>query len=137
MAFQTSNPIYDSHKYLVKTVSELFDGVLIHSLFGNLKPGDAPANIFLKAIDSLIYNCFMPDSVAYSKYPLDMRYAKPKEALLYAIFRQTMFVAIRARGFSILNLTLINKLNKMLKNIYKNTKRSIRIFSAAILSPLG
>lgn len=87
-AFQTRNPMHRSHEYLVKTVLELFDGVLIHSLFGNLKPGDVPANIRLKAINSLIHNYFVPDSVIHSGYPLDMRYAGPKEALLHALFRQ-------------------------------------------------
>ena len=87
-AFQTRNPMHRSHEYLVKTVLELFDGVLIHSLFGNLKAGDVPANIRLKAINSLIYNYFVSDSVVHSGYPLDMRYAGPKEALLHALFRQ-------------------------------------------------
>ena len=87
-AFQTRNPMHRSHEYLVKTVLELFDGVLIHSLFGNLKAGDVPANIRLKAINTLIYNYFVSDSVVHSGYPLDMRYAGPKEALLHALFRQ-------------------------------------------------
>ncbi|MBI0031426.1 sulfate adenylyltransferase [Gilliamella sp. B14384G15] len=87
-AFQTRNPMHRSHEYLVKTVLELFDGVLIHSLFGNLKAGDVPANIRLKAINTLIHNYFVPDSVVHSGYPLDMRYAGPKEALLHALFRQ-------------------------------------------------
>ena len=87
-AFQTRNPMHRSHEYLVKTVLELFDGILIHSLFGNLKAGDVPANIRLKAINTLIYNYFVSDSVVHSGYPLDMRYAGPKEALLHALFRQ-------------------------------------------------
>lgn len=87
-AFQTRNPMHRSHEYLVKTVLELFDGVLVHSLFGNLKDGDVPADIRLKAINTLIDNYFVKDSVIHSGYPLDMRYAGPKEALLHALFRQ-------------------------------------------------
>lgn len=87
-AFQTRNPMHRSHEYLVKTVLELFDGVLIHSLFGNLKEGDIPADIRLKAINTLIDNYFVKNSVIHSGYPLDMRYAGPKEALLHALFRQ-------------------------------------------------
>ncbi|WP_392562730.1 sulfate adenylyltransferase [Orbus sturtevantii] len=87
-AFQTRNPMHRSHEYLVKTVLELFDGVLIHSLFGNLKAGDVPADIRLKAINALIDHYFVKDSVIHSGYPLDMRYAGPKEALLHALFRQ-------------------------------------------------
>lgn len=87
-AFQTRNPMHRSHEYLVKTVLELFDGVLIHSLFGHLKAGDIPADIRLKAINTLIDNYFVENSVIHSGYPLDMRYAGPKEALLHALFRQ-------------------------------------------------
>ncbi|RKS87815.1 sulfate adenylyltransferase [Orbus hercynius] len=87
-AFQTRNPMHRSHEYLVKTVLELFDGVLIHSLFGHLKAGDVPADIRLKAINTLIEHYFVKNSVIHSGYPLDMRYAGPKEALLHALFRQ-------------------------------------------------
>lgn len=87
-AFQTRNPMHRSHEYLVKTVLELFDGILIHSLFGHLKAGDVPADIRLKAINTLIENYFVKNSVIHSGYPLDMRYAGPKEALLHALFRQ-------------------------------------------------
>ncbi len=87
-AFQTRNPMHRSHEYLVKTVLELFDGVLIHSLFGHLKPGDLPADIRLKAINTLIEHYFVANTVVHSGYPLDMRYAGPKEALLHALFRQ-------------------------------------------------
>lgn len=87
-AFQTRNPMHRSHEYLVKTVLELFDGVLIHSLFGHLKQGDIPADIRLKAINALIEHYFVAGTVVHSGYPLDMRYAGPKEALLHALFRQ-------------------------------------------------
>ncbi|WP_434777740.1 sulfate adenylyltransferase [Neisseria sp. Ec49-e6-T10] len=87
-AFQTRNPMHRSHEYLVKTVLELFDGVLIHSLLGHLKEGDVPADIRVQAIDALIKNYFVPNTVVHSGYPLDMRYAGPKEALLHALFRQ-------------------------------------------------
>ena len=42
-AFQTRNPMHRSHEYLVKVAIEVCDGVLVHSLLGNLKPGDIPA----------------------------------------------------------------------------------------------
>lgn len=87
-AFQTRNPMHRSHEYLVKTVLEVYDGVLIHSLFGNLKEGDVPADIRVKAINALIENYFVPRTVVHAGYPLDMRYAGPKEALLHALFRQ-------------------------------------------------
>ena len=87
-AFQTRNPMHRSHEYLAKIAIELCDGVLVHSLLGKLKPGDIPAEVRQKAIGTLIENYFVSDTVVQSGYPLDMRYAGPREALLHAVFRQ-------------------------------------------------
>jgi len=87
-AFQTRNPMHRSHEHLVKIAIETMDGVLIHSLLGNLKPGDIPADVRSKAISALIDQYFVKDTVVQSGYPLDMRYAGPREALLHALFRQ-------------------------------------------------
>ena len=87
-AFQTRNPMHRSHEYLAKIAIETCDGVLIHSLLGNLKPGDVPASVRARAIDTLIDNYFVANTVAHAGYPLDMRYAGPREALLHALFRQ-------------------------------------------------
>jgi sulfate adenylyltransferase len=87
-AFQTRNPMHRSHEYLAKVAIETCDGVLIHSLLGNLKPGDIPADVRAKAIGVLIDHYFRKDTVIHAGYPLDMRYAGPREALLHALFRQ-------------------------------------------------
>lgn len=87
-AFQTRNPMHRSHEYLSKIALETCDGVLVHSLLGNLKAGDIPASVRVEAIDALLKNYFVPDTVIHSGYPLDMRYAGPREALLHAVFRQ-------------------------------------------------
>ena len=87
-AFQTRNPMHRSHEYLVKTAIEVTDGVLVHSLLGNLKPGDIPAGVRTRAIATLIEHYFRPGTVVQAGYPLDMRYAGPREALLHALFRQ-------------------------------------------------
>lgn len=87
-AFQTRNPMHRSHEYLVKVAIETCDGVLIHSLLGNLKPGDIPADVRTRAIAALIGKYFVRKTVVQSGYPLDMRYAGPREALLHALFRQ-------------------------------------------------
>ena len=42
-ALQLRNPMHRSHEYLCKIAVEVCDGVYIHSLVGNLKPGDIPA----------------------------------------------------------------------------------------------
>jgi sulfate adenylyltransferase len=88
VAFQTRNPMHRSHEYLAKIAIEICDGVLVHSLLGNLKPGDIPAEVRQEAISTLIDNYFVPNTVVQSGYPLDMRYAGPREALLHAVFRQ-------------------------------------------------
>ncbi len=87
-AFQTRNPMHRSHEYLAKIAVETLDGVLIHSLLGKLKPGDIPAEVRSKAISTLIDKYFAPNTVIQAGYPLDMRYAGPREALLHALFRQ-------------------------------------------------
>jgi sulfate adenylyltransferase len=87
-AFQTRNPMHRSHEYLVKVALEVCDGVLVHSLLGNLKPGDIPAEVRTRAIAVLIDKYFCPGTVVQAGYPLDMRYAGPREALLHAVFRQ-------------------------------------------------
>ncbi|MCO6411930.1 MAG: sulfate adenylyltransferase [Thiogranum sp.] len=87
-AFQTRNPMHRSHEYLAKIAIETLDGVLVHSLLGKLKPGDIPADVRTRAISTLIENYFADNTVIQAGYPLDMRYAGPREALLHALFRQ-------------------------------------------------
>jgi len=87
-ALQLRNPMHRSHEYLAKIAVEVCDGVLIHSLIGNLKPGDIPAKVRIEAIDILTENYFVKENVYSAGYPLDMRYAGPREGLLHATFRQ-------------------------------------------------
>jgi sulfate adenylyltransferase len=87
-ALQLRNPMHRSHEYLCKIAVEVCDGVYIHSLVGNLKPGDIPADVRVKCIDALVKHYFVEKNVVQGGYPLDMRYAGPREALLHATFRQ-------------------------------------------------
>jgi sulfate adenylyltransferase len=97
-AFQTRNPMHRSHEYLAKIAVEVCDGVLVHSLLGNLKPGDIPAEIRTRAIAVLIDRYFRAGTVLQAGYPLDMRYAGPREALLHALFRQNYGCAYQILG---------------------------------------
>jgi sulfate adenylyltransferase len=97
-AFQTRNPMHRSHEYLAKVAIEVCDGVLVHSLLGNLKPGDIPAEVRTRAIAVLIGKYFRPGTVLQAGYPLDMRYAGPREALLHAVFRQNYGCAYQILG---------------------------------------
>ncbi|MCU0556411.1 MAG: sulfate adenylyltransferase [Desulfobacterales bacterium] len=87
-ALQLRNPMHRSHEYLCKIAVEVCDGVYIHSLVGNLKPGDIPAEVRVECIDALVKHYFVDKNVVQGGYPLDMRYAGPREALLHATFRQ-------------------------------------------------
>lgn len=87
-ALQLRNPMHRSHEYLAKIAIETCDGVLIHQLLGKLKPGDIPADVRVRAIDTLVEHYFVKDTCIQAGYPLDMRYAGPREALLHALFRQ-------------------------------------------------
>ena len=87
-AFQTRNPMHCSHEFLAKTAVEVCDGLLIHQVLGALKSGDIPAQTRVKAIDALVQNYFKPETVIQAGYPIEMRYAGPREALLHALFRQ-------------------------------------------------
>ncbi|MEJ2119626.1 MAG: sulfate adenylyltransferase [Alphaproteobacteria bacterium] len=87
-AFQTRNPMHRSHEYLAKIAIEICDGVLIHQVLGALKPGDIPADVRVQAIDALVKNYFVEGTTIQAGYPIEMRYAGPREALLHAVFRQ-------------------------------------------------
>ena len=87
-AFQTRNPMHRSHEHLAKIAIEIGDGVLVHQVLGALKPGDIPADVRVAAIDALVENYFVEGTVVQAGYPIEMRYAGPREALLHAVFRQ-------------------------------------------------
>ena len=87
-AFQTRNPMHRSHAYLAKIAIDVCDGLLIHQVLGKLKPGDIPADVRIRAIDALVGNYFVAGTVIQAGYPIEMRYAGPREALLHALLRQ-------------------------------------------------
>jgi sulfate adenylyltransferase len=87
-AFQTRNPMHRSHEHLAKIALEICDGLLIHQVLGALKAGDIPADVRVEAVDALVKNYFVPDTVIQAGCPIEMRYAGPREALLHALFRQ-------------------------------------------------
>ena len=87
-ALQLRNPMHRSHEYLAKLAIEITDGLFIHQLVGKLKPGDIPAAVRVDAINVLTEKYFVEGTVIMGGYPLDMRYAGPREALLHAVFRQ-------------------------------------------------
>ena len=87
-ALQLRNPMHRSHEYLAKIAAEVCDGIYIHQLVGKLKPGDIPADVRVRCIDTLVEHYFVKERVVCGGYPLDMRYAGPREGLLHGLFRQ-------------------------------------------------
>jgi sulfate adenylyltransferase len=87
-ALQLRNPMHRSHEYLAKIAMEVSDGLYIHQLLGKLKEGDIPADVRVDAIQALVDNYFVKEAVVQGGYPMEMRYAGPREALLHACFRQ-------------------------------------------------
>jgi sulfate adenylyltransferase len=87
-AFQTRNPIHRAHEYLIRIALEISDGVLIHPVVGALKPGDIPAEVRILCYRALLGRYLPETRIALAVYPMDMRYAGPREAVLHAIIRQ-------------------------------------------------
>ncbi len=87
-ALQLRNPMHRSHEYLAKIGVEVCDGVLIQQILSKLKPGDIPAEVRVKAVDTLVQHYFVKNTCVQAGVPLEMRYGGPREALLHAVFRQ-------------------------------------------------
>ncbi len=80
--------MHRSHEHLAKIAAEVTDGVFIHQVLGQLKAGDIPAEVRTRAIQTMIDDYFKPDIAIQAGYPIEMRYAGPREALLHALIRQ-------------------------------------------------
>ncbi|MEG2140874.1 MAG: sulfate adenylyltransferase [Bilophila sp.] len=98
ISLQLRNPPHRSHEYLARIGLELGDALLIHTPVGALKEGDLPADIRLACIRAMVDNYLPRDRVVVAGYPLDMRYAGPREALLHATFRQNYGVSCQIVG---------------------------------------
>ena len=92
VAFQTRNPMHLAHEELCHMAMDRLqcDGLVIHMLLGQLKPGDIPADVRDNAIRTMVDLYFPENSAIVTGYGFDMLYAGPREAVLHAYFRQNM-----------------------------------------------
>lgn len=88
VAFQTRNVPHMAHEYLQRIGLEIGDGLFIHPIIGERKPGDFPPEAIVEAYQWLFENIYPKNKVFISFLWTWMRFAGPREALHHCLIRK-------------------------------------------------
>ena len=88
VAFQTRNIPHRAHEYLQRIGLEIGDGLFIHPIIGERKPGDFPPEAIVEAYDWVVNNLYPKNRVVLSFLWTWMRFAGPREALHHCLIRK-------------------------------------------------
>jgi len=87
-AFHTRNPPHSAHEWLQRMALESYDGLLIHPILGQKKPGDFLPMSVINGYQLLISKYYPENRVLLSALTTSGRYAGPREAIFHALIRR-------------------------------------------------
>ena len=90
VAFHTRNPPHCAHEWLQRMALESYDGLLIHPILGQKKPGDFLPMSVINGYQLLISKYYPLDRVVLSALTISGRYAGPREAIHHLLVRQSL-----------------------------------------------
>ena len=88
VAFHTRNPPHSAHEWLQRMALKSYDGLLIHPILGQKKPGDFLPMSVINGYKLLISKYHPVNRVVFSALTIPGRYAGPREALFHALIRR-------------------------------------------------